>query len=42
MNKSVLIAADESANTKGLLQGLKGMGIPAYLLSTARSTMAFL
>ena len=42
MNKSVLIAANESANTKGLLQGLKGMGIPAHLLSTARSTMAFL
>jgi two-component system, OmpR family, phosphate regulon response regulator PhoB len=42
MNKSVLIAAYESANTKDLLQGLKGMGIPAHLLSTARSTMAFL
>src|SRR5277367_3467603 len=42
MNKNVLIAANESANTKGLLQGLKGMGIPAHLLSTARSTMAFL
>ena len=42
MNKSVLIAANESANTKGVLQGLKGMGIPAHLLSTARSTMALL
>jgi two-component system phosphate regulon response regulator PhoB len=42
MNKNVLIAANESAQTKGLLQGLKGMGIPGYLLSTARSTMAFL
>ena len=42
MNKSVLIAANESANTKGLLQGLKGVGIPAHLLSTAHSTMAFL
>jgi len=42
MNKNVLIAANESAHTKGLLQGLKGMGIPAHLLSTARSTMAFL
>ena len=42
MNKNVLIAANESAHTKGLLQGLKGMGISAHLLSTARSTMAFL
>jgi two-component system, OmpR family, phosphate regulon response regulator PhoB len=42
MNKNVLIVANESANTKGLLQGLKGMGIPAHLLSSARSTMAFL
>jgi hypothetical protein len=42
MNKHVLIAANESANTKGLLQGLKGVGIPAHLLPTARSTMAFL
>jgi hypothetical protein len=29
-------------NRKGLLQGLKGVGIPAHLLPTARSTMAFL
>jgi glycosyltransferase A (GT-A) superfamily protein (DUF2064 family) len=42
MNKNVLIAANESAHTKGLLHGLKGMGIRAHLLSTARSTMAFL
>src|ERR1700676_3073183 len=42
MNKNVLIAANESANTKGLLQGLKGMGIPAHLLCTARSTIAIL
>lgn len=42
MNKNILIAANESANTKGLLQGLKGMGIPAHLLPSARSTMAFL
>jgi DNA-binding NtrC family response regulator len=42
MNKSVLIVANESAHTKGLLHVLRGMGIPAHLLSTARSTTAFL
>jgi two-component system phosphate regulon response regulator PhoB len=42
MNKNVLIAANESAHTRGLFQALNGMGIPAHLLSTARSTMAFL
>jgi two-component system, OmpR family, phosphate regulon response regulator PhoB len=42
MNKNVLIAANESAQTRGLLQALNGMGVPAHLLCTARSTMAFL
>ena len=42
MNENVLIVANESIQTKGLLQGLRGIGIPANFLTTARATMAFL
>ena len=42
MNEKVLIAANESIRTRGLLQGLRGIGIAAHLLPSARSTMAFL
>jgi two-component system phosphate regulon response regulator PhoB len=42
MNENVLVAANESIHTRGLLQGLRGIGIAAHLLPSARSTMAFL
>jgi two-component system, OmpR family, phosphate regulon response regulator PhoB len=42
MNENILIVANESIQTRSLLQGLKGIGIPAHLLSDARSMMAFL
>jgi two-component system, OmpR family, phosphate regulon response regulator PhoB len=42
MNDHILIVANESIQTKSLLQGLKGIGTPVHLLSTARSTIAFL
>jgi two-component system, OmpR family, phosphate regulon response regulator PhoB len=42
MNENILIVANESLPTKGLLQGLRGIGISPHLLSHARSAMAFL
>jgi two-component system phosphate regulon response regulator PhoB len=42
MNENILIVANESIQTRSLLQGLTGIGIPAQLLSDARSVMAFL
>jgi len=42
MNENVLIAATESIQTRGVLQALRGIGISAHLLPSARSTMAFL
>ena len=42
MNKSILIVANESIQTRGPLQGLGSIGITAHLLPNARSTMAFL
>ena len=42
MNENVLVAANESNHTRGLIQGLRGIGIAAHLLPSARSTMAFL
>ncbi len=42
MNENVLIAANESIQIRGVLQGLRGIGIPARLLPSARSAMAFL
>jgi two-component system, OmpR family, phosphate regulon response regulator PhoB len=42
MNENVLVVANESVQTRGLLQGLRGIGISGYLLPSARSTIAFL
>ena len=42
MNENILIVANESIQTRSLLQGLRGIDIPAQLLSNARSMMAFL
>src|ERR1700754_2897203 len=42
MNENVLVVANESIQTKSLLQGLRSIGIPANLLTTARTAMAFL
>jgi two-component system, OmpR family, phosphate regulon response regulator PhoB len=42
MNENILIVAYESIQTRSLLQGLRGIGLPAQLLSDARSMMAFL
>src|SRR3984957_10634711 len=42
MNEHILIVADESAQTQGLLQGLRGIALPAHLLPTGRAAMAFL
>jgi len=42
VNENVLIAATESIQTRGVLQALRGIGISAHLLPSARSTMAFL
>jgi two-component system, OmpR family, phosphate regulon response regulator PhoB len=41
MNEHVLIAANESIQIRGVLQGLRGIGIPAHLQPSARSAMAF-
>lgn len=40
MNQNVLIAANESIQIRGVLQGLRGIGIPAHLLPNARAAMA--
>jgi two-component system phosphate regulon response regulator PhoB len=42
MNENVLVAANESIHTRGVLQGLRGIGISARLLPSAHSTMALL
>jgi two-component system, OmpR family, phosphate regulon response regulator PhoB len=42
MNENILIVANESIQTKGLFQGLRGIGIPAHLLTNARAAIAFL
>ena len=42
MNEHILIVADESTQTQGLLQGLRGLALPAHLLPTGRAAMAFL
>src|ERR1700676_1998407 len=42
MNENVLVAANESIHTRGVLQGLRSIGISARLLPSARYTMAFL
>jgi two-component system, OmpR family, phosphate regulon response regulator PhoB len=42
MNENILIVANESIQIRSLLQGLRGIGIPAQLLSDARSVMGFL
>jgi two-component system, OmpR family, phosphate regulon response regulator PhoB len=42
MNEHILIVADESAQTQGLLQALRGIALPAHLLPTGRAAMAFL
>jgi two-component system, OmpR family, phosphate regulon response regulator PhoB len=42
MNENVLIVADESTQTRGLLQGLRGIAVPAHLLPTGRAATAFL
>jgi DNA-binding NtrC family response regulator len=42
MNENVLIAANESIQIRGVLQGLRDIGIKARLLPSARSAMAFL
>jgi two-component system, OmpR family, phosphate regulon response regulator PhoB len=42
MRENVLVAANESIYIRGLLQGLRDIGIAANLLPSARSTMAFL
>jgi two-component system, OmpR family, phosphate regulon response regulator PhoB len=42
MNDHILIVANESIHTKALLQGLRGIGSPAHLLTTARAAIAFL
>ena len=41
MNENILIVAHESIQTRSLLQGLRGIGIPAHLLPGARSSIAF-
>ena len=42
MNENILIVANESIQIRSLLQGLRDIGLPAQLLSDARSMMAFL
>jgi DNA-binding response OmpR family regulator len=42
MNQNILIVADESVQTQGLLRGLGGVSLPAHLLPDARSTLALL
>jgi two-component system phosphate regulon response regulator PhoB len=42
MNQNILIVADESVQTQGLLRGLRGVSLPAHLLPDARSTLALL
>jgi two-component system phosphate regulon response regulator PhoB len=42
MNENILIVAHESMPTRSLVQGLRGIGIPAHLLPGARSTIALL
>ena len=40
-NDHILIVANESGQTTGLLRGLRGLGMTADLLPTARSAFAF-
>ena len=40
-NQHILIVADDSVQTTGLLRGLRGLGLTADLLPTARSAFAF-
>src|ERR1700720_2736395 len=40
-NEHILIVANESGPTTGLLRGLRGLGLTADLLPTARSAFAF-
>jgi two-component system phosphate regulon response regulator PhoB len=40
-NQHILIVADDSGQTTGLLRGLRGLGLTADLLPTARSALAF-
>jgi two-component system, OmpR family, phosphate regulon response regulator PhoB len=42
MNENVLVVAHESIHTRGVLQGLRSIGVSARLLPSARSTMALL
>ena len=42
MNQNILIVANESVQTQGILRGLRGVGLPAHLLPDARSTLALL
>jgi two-component system OmpR family response regulator len=42
MNENILIVAHESIQTRSLLQGLRGIGLPAHLLPGARTSIAWL
>jgi two-component system, OmpR family, phosphate regulon response regulator PhoB len=42
MNENILIVAHESIQIRSLLQGLRGIGLPAHLLTGARSSIAWL
>ena len=42
MNENILIVAPESLQTRNLLQGLRGIGIPAYFVAAGRSSIALL
>ena len=42
MNQNILIVANESLQTQGLIRGLRGVSLPAHLLPDARSALALL
>lgn len=42
MNENILIVADESIQTRGLVHQLRGVGFSAHLLPNARSAMTLL
>jgi len=42
MNQNILIVANESVQTQGVVRGLRGVSLPTHLLPDARSTLALL
>jgi two-component system phosphate regulon response regulator PhoB len=42
MNQNILIVANDSLQTQGLIRGLRGVSLPTHLVPDARSTLALL